>query len=780
MKHHHYYFSKLILVGLLMVAAMPLWGQQDLVSKQWRGQWITVPGADPHGYGVYLFRKTIDVKKVTDDMTVYVSGDNRYKLYVNGQQVSAGPDRGDVTHWNYDEVNLAPYLKEGKNVLAAKIWNEGEWMATANHSHETGFILQGVSTPMKNVFTDKSWLCCRDESIEALPMTYMTPTSYTGPGETVDMRKAQTGWRLDGFDDSKWKKAKTLSRGQTRNKVGYGGPYGWQLQPSILPAMEMTEEHTLKVRQSSLGKSFTVPAKTDARILLDNGVMTNAYLTLLMSGGKDATVNITYCESLLEKEYPYKNDRRQVEGKFAWGRRDSLISSGANGQEFTSMNYRNYRYIELRVHTASEPLTINDVYGTFTGYPFTLKAKLDTDNKELQQMMEIGWRTARLCAVDTYFDCPYFEQLQYVGDTRIQAIISMYMTGDDTLFRNALNLFDQSRQPGGEMMSRYPSHIPQYITPYNLYYIAMLHDYMMYATDMEFIRKKLNGAREVMAYFENYQTKDGSVVNLPWWTFTDWVDGKTTWGMGIRKTDDSGRCALIDLQLLYAYQKMASLEENIGIKEMAAYYQQKAEQLKQTVRRRYWDDAKGLFADTEDKDDFSQHAQALAILCGVTTGDEAQNIAEKMLTDETLAQASIYYKFYTHQALVKAGLGDDYLNWLGAWREYMKRGLTTWGEDSKFDVARSDCHAWGASPNIEFFRVILGIDSDAPRFAKVRIEPHLGTLKKIGGEMPHPKGIIKVSYDKQATIVLPDGVTGTFVWKGKETMLKSGENKIKL
>ena len=42
--------------------------------------------------------------------------------------------------------------------------------------------------------------------------------------------------------------------------------------------------------------------------------------------------------------------------------------------------------------------------------------------------------------------------------------------------------------------------------------------------------------------------------------------------------------------------------------------------------------------------------------------------------------------------------------------------------------------------NIEFFRTVLGIDSDAPGFTKVRIEPHLGTLKKIAGEMRHPKG----------------------------------------
>ncbi|WP_372490084.1 hypothetical protein [Chitinophaga sedimenti] len=32
----------------------------------------------------------------------------------------------------------------------------------------------------------------------------------------------------------------------------------------------------------------------------------------------------------------------------------------------------------------------------------------------------MGWRTSRLCAYETYMDCPYYEQLQYIGDTRIR------------------------------------------------------------------------------------------------------------------------------------------------------------------------------------------------------------------------------------------------------------------------------------------------------------------------------------------------------------------------
>jgi len=112
-------------------------------------------------------------------------------------------------------------------------------------------------------------------------------------------------------------------------------------------------------------------------------------------------------------------------------------------------------------------------------------------------------------------------------------------------------------------------------------------------------------------------------------------------------------------------------------------------------------------------------------------------------------------------------------------------GLTTWAETSDVNTSRSDCHAWGSSPNIEFFRTVLGINSGAAGFSKVVITPHLGTLTEISGEMPHPNGKIMVNYKTkqgalQADIDLPEKTTGSFVWKGKTHLLRSGKNSFKL
>ena len=171
----------------------------------------------------------------------------------------------------------------------------------------------------------------------------------------------------------------------------------------------------------------------------------------------------------------------------------------------------------------------------------------------------------------------------------------------------------------------------------------------------------------------------------------------------------------------------------------------------------------------------------LVRLSGAAEKTIAPAIAHKLLTDASLTQCTIYFKYYLHQALIQAGLGNDYMKWLDIWREDIKLGLTTWAEMSDVPASRSDCHAWGSSPNIEFFRTVLGIDSYAPGFRKIRIEPHLGDLKNASGEIPHPNGKISVSYilTQKAFYVkvnLPPGTSGVFIWKGVEKPLVAGDN----
>ena len=775
---------------------------QDLQSQAWPAKWISVPGASESDYGVYYFRKDVNLAAVPARYLVHVTGDNRYKLYVNETLVSMGPAKGDALHWNYETVDLAPYLNGGRNVIAALVYNEGSKRPDSQISVRTGFLLQGEAESAE-VYTDTSWICIQDPSYS--PVTPIVNGYYVaGPGEKVDMNCALSDWNKMDADLSAWKRVQEGPAGKPVDVCDTQDFDDHMLRASTLPQMERTP--------FPLGGRFTIPAHSKKEVLLDNKVLTNAYFHLKMSGGKNAKVNVGYAESLyvpdgtgpaydltpeqlalVPEEYlsyvlvpkvKGKGNRNETEGKVFIGREDKLISNGLKNQEFTTLSWRTFRYVRVQVETADEPLTIEETSGIFTGYPFTLDASLDTDRQELKDMLEIGWRTARLCAWETYMDCPYYEQLQYLGDTRIQALITLYNSADDRLVKNFLHLADISRSADGITKSRYPTTIPQHIQPYALSYVYALHDYMMYGKDTQFVMDLLPGAEQIMHYYTRYQQADGRLKNLPGWCFSDWVnDRPESWHSGVQLCGADGSSSAMDLQYLYALQLMAHMEEVRGNTWQAGEYRAQAETLAEGVKKAYWNEEKGLFANRTEMDAYSQHSNALAILCGIV--EDPKTMAQKLMTDESLAQCTIYYKFYLYEAYVKAGFGNDYLNWLDIWRENMAMGLTTWGEDADVFGTRSDCHAWGASPNIEFYRTVLGIDSDAVAFKRVRIEPRLGDLKEIGGTIPHPSGSITVHYKVkggkiQAEITLPEDVDGLFVWKGKEQYIRGGKNLVRL
>jgi len=764
-----------------------------LAAKPWNAFWINARNETGRDYGVFYFRKTIDLPAKPAAFFVNVSADNRYKLFVNGQLVSLGPARGDTYFWNYEHVDLTPYLTVGKNVVAAQVWNEAEARPEAQISLRTAFILQGATAAEGILNTNNSWKAMRDNGYQPLGVNLGYGAYYVaGPGEMITESKVIKNATSPTLDDSAWPAAANLDHGKPK---GMADAFGWMLVPSQIPQMERVYQRITTVRKAvgvevpsgfpGTKTALTIPANTTATLILDQTFLTNAYLTLNFSKGSGAGISLTYAESLFDNLKKYgnrKGDRNAVDGKDFGGRKDSLLADGTDGQTFTTLYWRTFRYVRLIVHTKDEPLVIDDMYGTATGYPFKLNAKLKTDNPEMQQMLDIGWRTARMDAIETYMDCPYYEQLQYIGDTRIQAMVSYYNSGDDRLMRNAINLMDHSRIGEGLTLSRHPSFSPQIISTFSLWYIGVLHDYWMYRPDSLFIKGKLQGERAVLDFFSQYQQSDGSLKGTPYWTFVDWAD---QWGNGVPPIGSKGGSAMFDLQLLTAYQQAADMEAKMGMPAYAALYRAQAAKLKHTIQTKYWDPAKQLYADNEDKNSFSQHVNSLAILTGIAGKALAPAIGKKMLADATLTQCTIYFKYYLHLALVQAGMGNNYLKWLDKWREDIKLGLTTWAEMSDVASSRSDCHAWGASPNIEFYRTILGIDSYAPGFAKIKIEPHLGDLKIAAGEIPHPNGKVAADYTLNGStwnikLTLPPKTIGIFVWKGKTLVLKSGENMFKM
>jgi len=778
----------------LVAAALILWPilaeaqdsvNPELLTARWPGHWIRPAGAPPKAFGVYHLRKTFDLASAPRRFVIHATADNRYELYVNGRRLVTGPARGDLDHWRFETLDIAPVLRPGRNVVAAAVWNFADEAPMAQVTYETGLLVQGDQNAEAIVNTDRTWKAMRNDAVSLLPIdreAIRHEYFVGGPGEQVDAGSYPWGWESPDFDDRAWGGVTEITIGAPRGIRDT--PARWMLVPRQIPLMEEAPERFARVARTDAAQpppgliegkvGWSLPAHTTATLLLDRGHLTTAYPELVTSGGRGASIALTYTEALRTKptaaKEGEKGNRNDIEGKVVTGLRDRFLPDGGSGRIFRPLWWRTFRYVEMAVQTDEEPLTIEDVRALFTAYPLEARGSFESSDPVLSKIWEVGWRTARLCAHETYMDTPYWEQLQYIGDARIQALLSLYVGGDDRLVKNAIELFDESRIPDGLTQSRYPTMLPQIIPPFSLFWIGMMHDLYMWGGDASFARRYLQGADATLEWFAARVAPSGLLGRLEWWNFADWVDG-ADFHDGEPPTDDDGESVVLSLQFVLALREAAFLEDAVGSTDRGMRYRALADRVASAAKRAAWDAGRRLFGDTPSRRTFSQHVNALAVLADVVPPDEQADFMRRVLDDRSLTEATYYFQFYVFRAMKHAGLGDVYLSRLGPWRQMLDLGLTTWAEQP--EPTRSDSHAWSSHPNYDLLTTVAGVEPATPGFTTVRIEPHLDTLTNVKASVATPKGLITVAYvgsgdSLAADVGLPAGVTGTFVWQGKE------------
>jgi hypothetical protein len=782
----------------------------DLLARQWPASWIAMPGAPERDAGVYHFRRRVALDQVPSRLIVHVSADQRYLLHVNGRRVGTGPGRGNPEHWPFQTYDIAPWLRLGENVIAATVWNFGLSAPMAQMTRRTGFLLQSDDSRHAAFDTGKQWeareAAAHGVNPEGLTSLRARHFYYAaGPGERRDAREWDWAWDA-ASPAERWTPAREVWRAHPRSiREGPGwmqSPEGWLLVPSPLPPLtHAPTEAGRVVRASAAGvplerplEGVTIPSHTDTTVLLDRRTLTNAYPAIVVSGGRDARVRLTYAEALFDADRR-KGNRDDIAGKETVGVVDEFIADGGSHRRLEPLWFRTWRYLEVHVTTSDSPITIERVEAVFTAFPLELKASVNVGDEALRRIWDVSWRTVQLAAHETYMDAPYWEQLQYVGDTRIDALLSYTLGNDDRLARQAIEQFDLSRSPEGLTQSRYPTLEPQYIPPYSLFFVGMVHDFWMYRGDREFVLARLPGTRAVLEWFLARQRRDGLLERLPYW-----VHGDTGTALDDAIQGPEGGSALITLQMVMALREAAALERAVGEGWRADRYLAAADRGATAVAG-LWDPDKGLVADTPARTSWGHPVNIVALLAGVLPPDRARVTAGHVVAIarhpagraadggrggawplDQIPSATFYFRFYLGRMLEATGRGDGYLPLLRSWRDLLPLGLSTWPEHP--DPSRSDCHAWSAHPSFDLLRLVAGIRPDAPGFARVRIAPALGDLQTLTAVHPSPAGDIRVQYQRvgttgmRASIEVPPGIDGVFVWDGAEYRLRAGQQTV--
>ena len=807
-----------ILLGAAVVAAILFTGP---VLAQSADGWISHPDTVAGGPKpvVLQFRRSVDLPRRPARFPVRVTADNRFILYVNGSRVAAGPSVGDVAHWREATVDLAPHLRRGPNVIAAIVWDAVQPLKLPPNA--TPKQIEGARGAQ--LFTGTAPL---------FQQSVATGFRLVGTGESAAIGTDRDGWRVrldqgrsfaNGWAQVKWwyyvagnperiDAARTSFDWMAAQERGEG----WQsavpapaaaqrtLVADPLPPQTYRAVDAGRVVRSDLagGEAFparpvTIPANRKVKLLLQRDALVAAYPQLDVTGGKGATIQLTWSEALYESKFR-KGDRNLIGDRQAVGIWDTFVADG-EPRSFSTLWWRTWRYAELAIETKDQPLTLSAFRAFETGYPFKMAATFDSDDPELKRVFDIGWRTAQVDAHETYMDTAYWEQLQYAGDTRLQMLISYAVSGDARLAEQAIDAFAASDVEGGLMQAAYPTRGNNIIPTFPLLWIGMLDDWRMWRDDPAPIARNLPRMRRVLSWFDRYRQPSGLQGSNPHWNFVDWIGqpaNDRTVFPSFGKTNES---CLISAHLLGALQQGARLEAGFGDKAQSERYVREAEALKAAIRSRCWVPGKGLFADNPDGDRFSQHMNALAILYDVVERSNAPAILDRIVAPgqgiaapDGITPVSYYFAWYLVQAHVHAGLADRYPALLATWRDLLKLNYTTWpeerdgaGQAGAKSSTRSDSHAWSAHPTADLLGIVAGIAPASPGYASVRIAPALGDLTRLEATAATPKGPVRVRYrisdgELSAEIRKPKGLPGQFEWRGVPYPLKPTMTRLRL
>ncbi|KAM0440031.1 hypothetical protein ACHAPT_001133 [Fusarium lateritium] len=651
------------------------------------------------------FRKDMLLEDTVDRLPIHITADTRYKLYVNKRLVTSGPVKGDASMWFYDEVDIGPFLRSGRNRIAVHVLRffYGTKYATSFARLPTGGLR--VMVPNK----DGPWFDQLGGSSRWLTAIDTTTVLRVDEPENVFLHvyEKSTGLQSGSLN---WVPAEVLEY-----KIATGMSTPWTLSPRMIPPLQIRRAsisalHNIKSNvaisawESKLVGSVESRAGSDMPLVLAPGTrhqidlevpfLLTAFIRFRFKRPATAgsIVDVTYSESYEDAPKRVRWERRKGNRcdytKSLFGPRDTYQLQGneaatkeigyheneAAEEHLAPFHFRTFRFIRLKIDVGTSELSLEGADIDTVNYPLEIHAGFETRGTESDagRLLATSTRTLVNCMHDCYEDCPFYEQMQ--APTNKRCVI--------------------------------PS--------FSLYWICMLHDHFVYFNDSNFLIRFLPVVDAILSYFASQIGEQGLVrlENAPGiWHFADWT--RLWYPYGIPSViDRTGISTLFNQIYAYALSTAARLVQGLGYDDAAGRYSARSSQIVSALREHCFDGE--LYADTlvasATAADYSQHCQVWAVMSGCVTGPAASSLLRKSRAAGHLVKESISMSFYTLRALSLAGgslYDEQFHEFWNPWREQLAQNLTTWVEEG--ESQRSDCHGWGSLPIYEFLVEVAGV-----------------------------------------------------------------------
>lgn len=705
-------------------------GEDAFVKSDYEfsANWIWNPTDNGEGNRWMIFRKDVELSDVPEKVTAKIAADTKYWLYINGEmavyegQLKRGaallkkdiytkdnPAQPDLSQMlsevatYYDEVDLTPYLKEGKNTIVALVW----YFGNEGHSHvgsgKGGFLFESRMGD-RLVISDSSWKTSRH-------MGYQPSSPIGGYAQEYhiiyDARKGFDDFASPDFDVSGW---------QYAAEIGKAGDKPWnELWPRSILEWKVWDLATYSPDDTDY---VTKLSDTKYRLKLPTNIQFTPYVkvnapagkVIRMSSPNSGTTSVTY-----------------------------TTKGGANGesvvQSFESLTWINWWFVEFEIPAGVEVIELG--YRQ-SGYNTEFDGSFVCDDEFFNTLWVKARDTAYVNIRDTFMDCPDRERAPWLGDAVNEmqiAYYSMSPTVYDAVRKDIATRINWQNSDGiipstAPATFRYNEYAE--LTGQSLAGGMSWFEYYLWSGDIETLKAAYPALQAYMKTFDldlqNYSDPfiRGSGTNT---MHLNWID----WGPNMDQH------LALNIWAYIGVDTLCKFAEALGDTENLESYTALRDSMKSKFDAMFWNGKEYRSATYTGAPD--DRGQALAVYAGLVSPDKYPIIRDLLMKHQ---YASPYMVKYSIEALYIMGytaeaeqrMKQSYINDVPLDDPTFSE---SWGGEG------SKNHGWSGGGLIVLSGYAAGVRPLAAGFSRYTVIPQMASIQTIAATIPTGKGNIKVS-----------------------------------
>jgi alpha-L-rhamnosidase len=711
----------------------------EAITSDWSAQWIWLDEDGPENSWV-AFRREVSWWWLPKKATARIAADTKYWLWINGELVvfegglvgrpsQNRPWDRQPQIWNldsehkpsntwYQEVDIKPYLKRGKNTIAALVWHWDRETHKGVHiaSGKGGFLFQ-AELGRQQLISDSSWKvklhpAYSQEHIDIGRNLVAYPVVFDARENMDDW--TSRAWQNKGYDDSGWE-----------NAVEKGIPPVAPWHELELNRVPLLTNHGLQNYNNYPSSDFPFIADgKEIHTILPFNKQVNPFLEIEAEEGLEILITTDNRHNRITAKYTTRKGRQSFE-TYSWMNGHKIIYHIPEGVKVHALKYR--------------WMSVGEMAGSF-----------ECDDPFLNRLWEMGRNTLFVCARDNFMDCPDRERALWIGDVADQASYlfhTMDHAGRELLRQSiytTLNFRDGKvfGSLGPLRVRELPSQSLQFIS-------QVIWEYYLNTADIETLRFAYTPAK---AYLTLWRINEVGlpVRNSPGddsWNWFDWGEENTV-----------DKEVILTSLYFMALTSMREMAIELGETDDLPWYETRMHSIRKAFNEYYWQDE---FYSSNPKLFEDDRANALAIISGLADKGQYGQIVQRVLIPNHFC--SPHFEWMVNEAMFQAGYKREALNRMI--KRYTPQVETPWLTTlyERFPTGGTYNHAWNA-PNTILSRRIAGINPRMPGWTEYYVMPDPNHLKKIHQVVPTVKGNIdfKLQRNNENSVIelhSPEGTT---------------------